>query len=996
VTWYDDLNRPIKQAERGFDGSYNATLTDYALNGEIDEESTPYVVNATAPYFTAYAYDALKRPTQAMRHVDVGGNGYVQTDFVYAGRKTTTTVHDKAVTLTGSGACPTNTVLCLQTSRATNASGELMQLVEAPVLNGATTTLTTNYWTEPQGHVVAITDPENALTTASYSALGQRTSSKDPDQGAWTFTYDALGEMLNQTDARGVVTTVTKRDALGRTTEQQAVPPAALPVGLANETIVDRWTFDPVHGVGALGQAQRLRGPNRAAPSANPEVWKEAYGYESATARPSTITTTISEGQVQTLTTSMDYNANGRPDTRTYPSATGANRLRVRTGYNANGHLASLSNADTNAMYWLATAENAWGHVTGESWLNGALTGTHSDYDSTGQTQQKSWFGGGASDQFNYQYDRVGNLKSQARSAAGANATESYTYDALQRLIARSGSGGSASYAYTKSGNLTQKSDYGLGANAYTYPAGKHGVTSVILPENQIATYAYDANGNVVVGNTLNATYDGANRLRTITRSYLLSGAGDKIFCNGFDDGTNHCVNPPSGGTTTWTYGANGERSTELSNQSQGLRYFGPDGYELISATGQSKHELGPVLVTRTGANDTITIELKDRLGSTVDTITGASATLRTYDPFGAARNGNMVTRKNGTLNLDATIHGFTGHTHADDVGLIHMKGRVYDPSLGRFLSVDPVVDTTKSQGLNPYSYLANNPLSGTDPTGNDGCIVAQKSSCTVMNNDSRSADKLGHTTVSASSDGSVRAYGSNGGAVTIASSGNNGAVAGGGIRGAGGQTALNVASTDAGRTANNAVATASGNATANDPSLSRTGVDGWRVTPQGATPVEYAVAYQQWVLPDWLEQYNAWLDRAASAKVDSDLWKLTNTAVVEPLVGAVGGEIIGAAVKVGTAALGAAKVARGARTTGEAFSAEKQALVDMAKADKRKGITPADMQAYKDLNRQLPDPFPTGKVRGPEAHTTGGLHSQQPHGHVGPIDHIPIEDVIP
>jgi hypothetical protein len=155
-------------------------------------------------------------------------------------------------------------------------------------------------------------------------------------------------------------------------------------------------------------------------------------------------------------------------------------------------------------------------------------------------------------------------------------------------------------------------------------------------------------------------------------------------------------------------------------------------------------------------------------------------------------------------------------------------------------------------------------------------------------------------------------------------------------------------------------------------------------------------VAYQQWVLPDWLEQYNAWLDRAASAKVDSDLWKLTNTAVVEPLVGAVGGEIIGAAVKVGTAALGAAKVARGARTTGEAFSAEKQALVDMAKADKRKGITPADMQAYKDLNRQLPDPFPTGKVRGPEAHTTGGLHSQQPHGHVGPIDHIPIEDVIP
>jgi RHS repeat-associated protein len=747
ATWFDDLNRPVKTAERGFSGTYNATLTDYALNGQIDEASTPYVVGSTAPYFTAYAYDALKRPTQAMRHVDVGGNGYVQTDYTYAGRKVTTTVHDKAVNLTGSGACPTNTALCLQTSRATDVLGELMQLVESPMLNGAVTTLTTNYWTEPQGHVVAITDPENALTTASYNALGQRTSSKDPDQGSWMFNYDALGELLNQTDARGVVTTVTKRDALGRTTEQQAVPPAALPTGLANETVVDRWTFDPVSGVGELGQAQRLRGPNRAAPTANPEVWKEVYGYETNTARPSTITTTISEGAVQTLATSMDYNANGRPDTRTYPSANGANRLRVRTGYNSNGHLASLSNADTNAIYWLATAENAWGHVTNESWLNGALTGTHSDYESTGQTQLKSWFGGGASDQFDYVYDRLGNLKSQARSAAGANASETYSYDALQRLIARSGSGGSANYAYTKSGNLTQKTDFGLGANAYIYPAGKHGVTSVALPENQTATYSYDANGNLVGGNTINATYDGSNKLRTITRAYLLSGAGDKIFCNGFDDNTNHCKNPPGGGSTVWTYGTNGERSTEQSTQ--GLRFFGPDGYELIG--GQSKHELGPVLVTRTGANDTITIELKDRLGSTVDTITGASATFRTYDPFGAARNGNMIARHNGTLNLADTIHGFTGHTHADDVGLIHMRGRVFDPNLGRFLSVDPIVGNTEdSQALNPYSYLANRPLSGTDPTGYD-CQADNKgqvtSSCLLSNDGiNKIADSSGKT----------------------------------------------------------------------------------------------------------------------------------------------------------------------------------------------------------------------------------------------------------
>ena len=60
-----------------------------------------------------------------------------------------------------------------------------------------------NYWTEPQGHVVAITDAEGNITSANYNALGQRTQGKDPDQGTWAFTYDAFGELLTQTDAPG-------------------------------------------------------------------------------------------------------------------------------------------------------------------------------------------------------------------------------------------------------------------------------------------------------------------------------------------------------------------------------------------------------------------------------------------------------------------------------------------------------------------------------------------------------------------------------------------------------------------------------------------------------------------------------------------------------------------------------------------------------------------------------------------------------------------------
>ena len=85
------------------------------------------------------------------------------------------------------------------------------------------------------------------------------------------------------------------------------------------------------------------------------------------------------------------------------------------------------------------------------------------------------------------------------------------------------------------------------------------------------------------------------------------------------------------------------------------------------------------------------------------------------------------------------------------------------------------------------------------------------------------------------------------------------------------------------------------------------------------------------------------------------------------------------------------------ARGGGKRFSKEKQALVDMAKKDKKTGMTSGDMQAYKDLNKGLPDPFPANKVRGPEVHPPRTPNSppgpgQKPHGHVGPVKHIPIK----
>jgi len=47
------------------------------------------------------------------------------------------------------------------------------------------------------------------------------------------------------------------------------------------------------------------------------------------------------------------------------------------------------------------------------------------------------------------------------------------------------------------------------------------------------------------------------------------------------------------------------------------------------------------------------------------------------------------------------------------------MNGRVYDPSLGRFISSDPIIqDSGNSQNLNRYSYVSNSPMGYTDPSG--------------------------------------------------------------------------------------------------------------------------------------------------------------------------------------------------------------------------------------------------------------------------------------
>ncbi len=116
----------------------------------------------------------------------------------------------------------------------------------------------------------------------------------------------------------------------------------------------------------------------------------------------------------------------------------------------------------------------------------------------------------------------------------------------------------------------------------------------------------------------------------------------------------------------------------------------------------------------------TLNYVLTDHLGSPVYILDELGGVLeeQNFDPWGRRRNPQTWTYES----IAAThlfSRGFTGHEQLDAFKLIDMKGRMYDPAVGRFLSADPTIQFHEnSQSYNRYSYALNNPLRFTDPSG--------------------------------------------------------------------------------------------------------------------------------------------------------------------------------------------------------------------------------------------------------------------------------------
>jgi RHS repeat-associated protein len=186
--------------------------------------------------------------------------------------------------------------------------------------------------------------------------------------------------------------------------------------------------------------------------------------------------------------------------------------------------------------------------------------------------------------------------------------------------------------------------------------------------------------------------------------------------------------------TTNFYYGADQMRYKQVKSKSGVLTttiYIGKLFEQITSGSTVTKKayvdDIAVVSQTQGSTVETVSYIHRDRLGSMIGSLTASGDMIQThsFDPFGKPRDGRLydnVTSPNIPRNILGSVvtnRGFTDHEHLDDPQLIHMNGRVYDYNLGRFLSVDPFIqEPGNSQSMNPYSYIMNNPLAGTDPTG--------------------------------------------------------------------------------------------------------------------------------------------------------------------------------------------------------------------------------------------------------------------------------------
>jgi RHS repeat-associated protein len=699
VTFYDGLSRALATDVEGFDGTgtgctasapcWIRAATQYDANGRVQQSSRPYFVATGTPKWTVNSYDVL-------------------------GRATLVTFPDSSTLATrfcGLTTPVTNALGQIKTS-TNNAQGKVAQVYELATATCNTSGNLTSYTYDAFGDPLTVVDPaSNTVANNTYDIRGRRTKSIDADMHTWTYMYDGFGELYAQTDAKSQVSTFSY-DSLGRVTAK------------AESGFVSYYTYDTASGKGVgqpatatTGTGNSWGGFNWGAATWTGSAYTRTFAYDTL-GRPSGLTLN-EDGTAGAY--ALTYDANGRLLTAAYPSG-----LTLKYTYTTLGYLQKITDNATSAAYWTANARDAEMHLTSAVAGSGVTT-TQAFDPNTGLVQSiLAGTGSSASNQA-FSFDTLGRLTSRSwLNTTGGVVKENSCFDGLNRLtstLITSGTActgtGAVTMTYDALGNITSKSDICATAGCFAYGgsgAGPHALTSVTGVVNGVTnpTFAYDANGTMTSGagrtiaptmfNMAASMTSGAN---TVWFGYDPDHARYKMVSSGLNAGTTYYLNDDASGAM--------EEREVVAGVTTWRDYIMADG-KLIA----QRQCVGPPPCS-SGAS--MLYFILDHLGSVTVVTDGSGAVLQrlSYDAWGKRRNadGTALSCTGGLAQPNGVSRGFTGQEMIDALCLVNLNARVYDPTLGRFMSADPVVgDATVPQELNRFSYVLNDPLSLTDPSG--------------------------------------------------------------------------------------------------------------------------------------------------------------------------------------------------------------------------------------------------------------------------------------